>query len=61
MAADFWLAHLQYLDKVANTNFTIRDQVQQTKPDRVRERPKQVMQGSRSPSLWHVWIITHQP
>ena len=44
MPGDFWLAHLQDFDEVANANLPIRNQVQQPQARGVRQCPKEKMQ-----------------
>lgn len=45
VARDFRLAHSQDFYKIANTDFTVANQVQQPQPCRIRKRAKQHVEG----------------
>jgi len=59
MTGDFWLARTQDFHEVADTNFAVRDEVQQPEPGRIGERAEQEIEREASLRFCHALSIHH--
>jgi arsenite methyltransferase len=59
VTGDFWLARTQDFHEVANTNFAVRDEVQQPKPGGIGERAEQEIEREASLRFCHSPSIHH--
>lgn len=54
MPRDFWLADFEDLHKIADANFLVGDEVEQTKPRAIGQGAKEQIEGERFFSPGHV-------